>query len=90
MTKDRIIVIANKTVKDYFWILGLEFMNTNQVKLYVIDLYIPTAERLIRLFESLGVEEVGERGEKISTINTKTGKTIEVNVIILRKLGAIL
>lgn len=90
MTKDRVIVIANKPVKDYYWILGLEFMNANQVTLHAIDLYLPTVERLIRLYESLGVEEYGDRGEKITTTNTKTGKTIEVNVIILRKLGAIL
>ena len=51
--------------------MGLEFLNENQVKLHAIDLYLPTVERLKRLYEAVGIEEVGDR-ERITTTNTKT------------------
>jgi len=92
MTEDEIdytkLVIAGLEVKDYYWILGLRWGKVNEVDLHFVDTYRETAERLVEMEKEVGIEEHGER-ERIETINKKTRRDIEVNVIHLRKLGAI-
>jgi len=88
MAEPSILVVAGLEVKDYYWILGLRWKDIDEVDLHSVNTYMPTAEKLVELQEKVGIEEYGER-EKIKTKNKKTRRDIEVNVIHLRKLGAI-
>jgi len=82
------LVVAGLEVKDYYWILGLRWDKVDEVDLHFVDTYRETAERLVEREKNVGIEEYGER-ERIETINKKNRRKIEVNVIHLRKLGAI-
>ena len=88
LEKDKILRIAGLEVKDYYWILGLRWKDQNEVDLHFTNFYRDIAEKLVWMEEDVGIEEYGER-EKIETINKRTGDKIIVNVIHLRKLGAI-
>ena len=88
MAELSVLIVAGLEVKDYYWILGLRWRDNDEVDLHMVNTYLPTAEKLIEMEEKVGIEEYGER-EKKETINKSTKKKIEVNVIHLRKLGAI-
>lgn len=85
------IIIANKPVEKYFWITAINLAKPgcNEIALHAVDPYMGTVERLIRLWAHFGVEEVEGSRRRIPEINIKTKRRIEVNEIILKKIGAI-
>ena len=92
--KVKVIVIAGKSQKEYLWIVSQWFGSYNLIDLQVINLYMQTAEELLKVLNNFGIEEYyppGKYGirEKIETTNIRTGSSITVNVIKIRKLGAI-
>ena len=88
-TPERVIVIADKTVQEYFWIIALELVNHNRVVLHVTNKYLGTVERLIKMWSVFKIEEFGQR-ERIKTINQKNNTPIEANRVELRKSGVLL
>lgn len=83
------IVIADKETKHYFWVIGLEVQRHDIIVLHFMDKYNGTAESLARLYRALGLEKQKEVPDRVKTVNEKNGKVIDVNEIVLEKIGAL-
>ena len=84
-TESKPIIIADKLPKEYAWVIIMELQHSDYVVLRAIDKYLGTVERLVNVFDNLGIKEES-RENGVKTINLKNNTHIIVNQFILRKI----
>lgn len=83
---ERIVVIGNRPMKDYFWVMALQFQWHRELILHFMGYNTGTVTRLVDLFGQFGVEEVkGTRKEVL--VKGKNGKTLKITECMIRKQG---
>ena len=55
---DDLVIVAGKPIEQYVFSVLLRFETMKQVKLSATMYHTPKAERIISLFEALGVEQI--------------------------------
>lgn len=65
------IAVANTPIKDIAWQIILDFQHMDEVKLHVTETYMPNAERLVRLFNALGLREQKDSRRKVPTYSMR-------------------
>lgn len=83
---ERIIVIGNKQLKEYYWVIGLQFQFNRELILRFMMYRTALATRLIDLYTQFGVEEVkGSRKEVL--VKSLSGQTLKVVECVIKKQG---
>lgn len=80
------VVITNKMMHEYIWMILKDFQNHDAVKIHMNEFNVGNGEHIAKLLCSVGVEIIHQK--KVESLNTRTNRKMEVIEILLEKIPA--